>query len=114
MILRRAPFVKQQEAEHLVPMKLKEGIIEEPSSPWSTPVVLVPKKDSTSRFCVHYRRLNDVTKKDNYPVHRIDGTLTTFAGSKWYSTLDLKSEYWKMGIHDEHKEQTAFSTSNGL
>src|SRR3978361_1001120 len=110
---RRVPFAKQQEVEHLVQKMLEEGVIEESSSPWSAPVVLVTKKDGTSRFCVEYRKLNDVTKKDSYHLPRIDDTLTTLAGSKWFSTLDLKSGYWQVGIQDD-KEKTAFSTSNGL
>src|SRR3978361_1159279 len=111
---RRVPFAKQQEVEHLVEKMLEEGVIEESSSPWSAPVVLVTKKDGTSRFCVDYRKLNDVTRRDTYPLPRIDDTLTTLAGSKWFSTLDLKSGYWQVGIHDDDKEKTAFSTSSGL
>ena len=70
-------------------MKTFDGVIEESNSPWSSLVVLVTKKDGSTRFCVDYRKLNDVTKKDNYPLPRIDDTFTTLSGSAWFSTLDL-------------------------
>lgn len=111
---RRLPMAKQQEVKELVDKMLSEGIIEQSSSPWSAPVVLVTKRDGSTRFCVDYRKLNDVTKKDSYPLPRIDDTLTTLAGSKWFSTLDLKSGYWQVGIRQEDKEKTAFSTGDGL
>ena len=101
---RKLPLLKQQEAEKLVGTILKEGVIEESNSPWSSPVVLVAKKDGSLRFCVDYRKLNDVTKKDSYPLPRIDDTLTTLSGSQWFSTLDLKSGYWQVGIHEDDKE----------
>lgn len=111
---RRLPLAKQQEASDLIYKMLQDGIIEESSSPWSSPVVLVTKKDGTTRFCVDYRRLNDITKKDSYPLPRIDDTLSTLSGSTWFSTLDLKNGYWQVDIHPEDKEKTAFSTGTGL
>ena len=111
---RRLPLAKQEETEELVRKMLDEGVIEESNSPWSSPVVLVTKKDGSTRFCVDYRKLNDVTKKDSYPLPRIDDTLTTLSGSAWFSTLDLKIGYWQVGIHPEDKEKTAFSAGSGL
>ena len=93
---------------------LDEGVIEESNSPWSSPVVLVTKKDGSTRFCVDYRKLNDVTKKNSYPLPRIHDTLTTLSGSAWFSTLHLKSGYWQVGIHPKDKEKTAFSGGSGL
>ncbi|UYV63768.1 K02A2.6-like [Cordylochernes scorpioides] len=112
--LRRLPMAKQEEVTGLLRKMKRDGIIEESNGPWSSPVVLVTKKDGTTRFCVDYRRLNDITKKNSYPLPRIDDTLTTLAGSSWFSTLDLKSGYWQVGMHPEDKEKTAFSTGSGL
>ncbi|GFW69017.1 retrovirus-related Pol polyprotein from transposon 412 [Trichonephila clavipes] len=61
------------------------------SSPWASPIVLVKNKKGYTRFYVNYRRLNYVTKKDSYPLPRIDDTLVTLAGNTWFPILDLKS-----------------------
>lgn len=93
---------------------LERGIIEPSSSPWSSNVVLVTKKDGTVRFCVDYRVLNSLTKKDAYPLPRVDECLDSLAGSKWYSTMDLNSGFWQVGLSNDSRERTAFSTSLGL
>ncbi|GFX37836.1 retrovirus-related Pol polyprotein from transposon 412 [Trichonephila clavipes] len=84
------------------------------SRPCASPNVLVKEKDGSARFCVDYRRLNDVTKKDSYTLLRIDDTLDTLAGNTLSSTLDLKSEYWQVELHPDDKKKTAFTTGQGL
>ena len=111
---RRLPLAKHALVNDLLEDMKNKGLIEESDSPWSSPVVLVGKKDGSLRFCVDYRRLNDVTKKDCFPLPRIDDTLDTLAGAQWFSTLDLKSGYWQVALHPEEKEKTAFSTGQGL
>nr|WPV71156.1 MAG: replicase [Ips erranti-like virus 3] len=111
---RRLPLAKQAEVENLIQDMADRSVIEPSTSPWSSPVVLVTKKDGSTRFCVDYRRLNEVTKKDSYPLPRIDDTIDTLANAKWFSTLDLKSGYWQVEMDQRDKEKTAFSTGNGL
>jgi hypothetical protein len=77
-------------------------------------LVVPRKKNGDLRFCVDYRKLNDVTRKDCFPLPRIDNTLDTLAGAKWFSTLDLKSGYWQVDLHPDDKEKTALSTAQGL
>ena len=77
-------------------------IIQPFKSPWASSVVLV-KKDGTTSFCVDYRKLNTVTYKDAYPLPRIDDTLQALSGSKWFSTIDLLSGYWQVGVAEKDK-----------
>ncbi|XP_055854500.1 uncharacterized protein LOC129918155 [Episyrphus balteatus] len=102
---RRLPLAKQGEVEEMISTMKKDGLIENSKSPWASPVVLVKKKDGSTRFCVDYRRLNDVTKKDSYPLPRISDTLDAMEGAQWFSTLDLKSGYWQVEIHPEDREK---------
>ncbi|KAJ8351924.1 hypothetical protein SKAU_G00234000 [Synaphobranchus kaupii] len=65
-----------------------EWVIAESASPWAAPVVLMRKKDGAWRFCMDYRRLNAVTHRDNYPLPRIEESLTGLKRAEWYSTLE--------------------------
>ena len=89
-------------------------MIEPSTSPWASPVVLVRKKNGDVRFCVDYRKLNSVTRKDSYPLPRIDETLEALAGAEWFSSLDLMSGYWQVEMDEASKEKTAFSAGSGL
>ena len=111
---RRLPLAKRETAQQAIREMEHHGQIEPSHSPWASPVVLVKKKDGSTRFCVDYRRLNAVTKKDSYPLPRIDDALETLAGMCWFSTLDLRSGYWQVKMSDTSKEKTAFTTGSGL
>ena len=78
---RRIPFHQREVVQQHVDKMLKNGIIELSKGPWSSPVVLVKKKDGTTRFCIDFRKVNDLTKKDAHPLPRIDDTLDTLGGA---------------------------------
>ena len=92
-LLRRTPFALRDKV-NLVHEMLEQGVIEPSASPWASPIVLVQKKDGNVHFCVDYRKLNQVTKLDEFPLPRIDDTLDILNGSRYFSALDLASGYW--------------------
>lgn len=110
----RLPFSRRAVAEKKIEEMLKADVIEPSNSPWAAPVVLVGKKDKDWRFCVDYRRLNENTRKDSYPLPRIDDTLDYIAGSSWFSSLDLRSGYWQVELSPEARPKTAFTIGQGL
>ena len=93
---------------------LRAGIIEPSTSPWSSPVVMVPKKNGELRFCIDYRKLNAVTVRDVYPLPRIDDFLDHLGGATVFTCLDLKSGYWQIPMGKESQQKTAFVTPDGL
>ena len=95
---RRMSPQKMKKEEECVAEILTGGQIEPSDSPWSSPVVLVTKKDGGTRFCVDYRRLNNATVKDAYPLPRIDGYVSH---KQWFSTLGLASSYWQVSLSQE-------------
>lgn len=99
-----------KELDHM----MKQGIIRPSSSPWSSPIVLVKKKNGKMRFCVDYRKLNKVTKRDAYPLPRIDEILDSLGEAKWFTSLDLASGYWQVEMDERDKEKTAFVTKQGI
>ena len=111
--LRRTPFSLRKKINEMIEEMLETGIIQQSSSPWASPIVLVKNKDGTMRFCVDYRKLNHITKPDVFPLPRIDDTLEQLAGAKYFSTLDLASGYWQVSMDNTSQEKTAFSTYAG-
>ena len=109
---RQNPAVRREEMAQVQKM-LASDFICPSNSPWASPVVMVKKKDYSLRFCVDFRQLNAATVKDAHPLPRIDDLLDALHGARWFSTLDLKSEYWPVPIMEQDKEKTAFLTSCG-
>ena len=93
---------------------LQKEVICPSTSPWASPIVLVQKKAGPMRFCVDYRKVIAITRKDAYPLPRIDDTLHTLAVSCRFLTFDLLSRYWQMKVSPEQREKTTFCTPDGL
>ena len=109
----RTPLVKRKLVEEAVADMLAEGVIRPSSSPYASPVTLVPKKDGTTRFCVDYRKLNSVTVRDQYPLPQIQDIFDQIGGSTIFSTLDLKAGYWQLPMEEESIAKTAFRCHMG-
>ena len=111
---RRFPDTQQRQIEEELGKMMEQGIIQESDSPWASQVVLVRKKDGSTRFCVDYRHLNAVTKKDAYPLPNITDCMDTLEGATWFCTLDCASGYWQVEVDERDREKTAFATRKGL
>ena len=88
---------------------MRQKIIEPSVNGWTSNVVLVRKKNNTLRFCVDYRRLNEASQKNAYPLPRIDACLD----ARWFSTFDLRSGYHQMLMDEESQDKATFVTREG-
>jgi hypothetical protein len=115
----RLPEAQKTEIEKPIDKLVKEGVVEESNSPWNSPLLVVPKKDDASgenkwRLVVDFRKLNEKTVGDAYPLPDITEILDQFGQSKYFSCLDMVMGYHQIELKEEDKEKTAFSTKNGL
>ena len=112
------PYRMSAESHRIVEQEcdamLEKGVIRDSKSPWSSPVVLVTKKNGEVRFCVDYRRLNSLTVKDSYPLPHIQDTLGSLGGCRHLCTMDLASGFWQIPMDEKDKPKTAFATRDGL
>ena len=109
---RAGPEARKAEAAEVQRMLEAEVIV--PSiSEWASPVILVPKPDQSLRFCVDYRRLNSVTKRDSYPMPRMDECIDSLGNANIFSTLDCNSGYWQLPIAEGDQEKTTFTCHAG-
>ena len=115
----RKPYNQKLEIKRQVNKMMEQGIISESASPWSSPISLVPKKIDASgeqkwRLVIDYRRLNEKTVKDKYPLPNITEILDKLGRANYFTTLDLASAYNQIEIKETDRQKTAFITDQGL
>ena len=111
---RRVPPSDYDSVKAHINQLLEAQVIRESCSPYASPIVLVKKKDGSLRMCVDYRQLNSKTRRDAFPLPRIDESLDALSGARWFSTLDLASGYNQVPVAEKDKQKTAFCTPFGL
>jgi len=109
----RTPFHQRPLLQEHITNLLKNGIIRPSSSPYGSPCLLVAKKDGSTRFVVDYRKLNSFTIRDRYPLPRLDESIESFFGAKYFTTLDLLSGYHQIEVDENDKPKTAFTSELG-
>ena len=110
---RRLPQALKPVVDKQVNEMLEAGVIRQSNSPWASPIVLVRKKDGNWRFCIDFRKVNDLTVKDAYPLPQVNDIVDSLNGQKYFSTLDLTSGYWHVPVEQESIPKTAFVIPGG-
>lgn len=111
---RRIPPADYDAVKAHIRQLLDNRVIRESCSPFASPIVLVKKKDGSLRMCIDYRQLNSRTRRDAFPLPRIEETLDSLSGAKWFSTIDLSSGYHQIPVTESDRFKTAFCTPFGL
>ncbi|GFY22516.1 retrovirus-related Pol polyprotein from transposon 17.6 [Trichonephila clavipes] len=110
---RRLSFSENQDVNKQIDEWLEQGIVRPSSSKYASPIVLVKKKDGTTRLCVDYRRLNRKLVKDRFPLPLIEDVLDRLQGAKVYTTLDLKNGFFHVDVNEDCKHLTSFVVPDG-
>ena len=111
---RRIPPHQFDEVKTHIKDLIKKGVIRPSTSEYASPIVICRKKNGKIRLCVDYRSLNTKTRKDAYPLPRVDEMFDHLAGAKYFSTVDLKSAYNQVEVAESDRHKTAFTTPMGL
>lgn len=113
----RIPETLKNEVDTQINNLLKDNIITHSKSPWNSPLLIVPKKSQSNekkwRLCIDFRKLNNVTIKDNFPLPLISEILDQLGNSRYFTSLDLASGFHQVQMHPKDQEKTAFSTRYG-
>jgi len=104
-------YMVEEVREHLLRMH-RSGVIQPSHSQYASPLVLVKKPDSSLRFCVDFRTLNSRSKRDQFEIPSVDSTLDRLAGSKYFSSLDVRSGYWQIPLNPADRDKTAFTAGS--
>ena len=110
----RMPINKRKVVDKGLKEMLDAGIIERSRSPWAFPLVVVDKKDGSKRIFIDFRSPNKILRPVSFPLPLIDDILTLLGGSKWFTTIDLKSGYYQVLLNEQSKEKTTFTCHKGL
>ena len=108
------PYKTREIMESEIDEMIELGVIEPSISPYSSPIVLVPKKDGSVRFCIDFRKLNKVTEFDAEPMPNMEEVINRMSGHRFYSQMDLCKGYWQLGLSKRSRPYTAFETPRGL
>jgi len=111
--LRRQPFHLLDKIDERVVKMVEAGFIEPSCSPWTSNLDVVSKKDGSLRFCVDYRKLNSVTRRDAYLLPRIDSGLDALSGAQFFSAFDLRSSYHQVPMDMKDADKTTFIIRTG-
>lgn len=109
---RRLSFYEKEEVQKITQDLLEKGIIRKSSSEFSSPIVLVPRKPSGLRLCVDYRKLNQMTIRDNWPLPQIDDQIDLLRNKNYFTQLDLKDAFYHVNVNANSVKYTSFVTHN--
>ena len=110
----RVSPIKLKKMRREIEYMLENGIIELSTSDWSSPCLLVPKPDGSVRFCTDFRKVNNVTKSDSFPIPRIDDCIDRVGNSEYLTKFDLLKGFWQVPLTARAREVSAFVTPDGL